>query len=49
LTFGFGYVWSRAFFAIRVAYNEDVDQVMEVLLQLCKQLRADPAFPKQVG
>ena len=36
--------WARAFFEIRVAYKEDVDQVMQVLLELCKEMRADPEF-----
>ena len=36
--------WSRALFEIGVAYKEDVDQVMEVLVQLGKELRADEKF-----
>lgn len=36
--------WSRALFAIGVAYKEDVDRVMKVLVDLAKELRADPAF-----
>jgi small-conductance mechanosensitive channel len=36
--------WSRALFDIGVAYKEDVDQVMKVLVQLGKELRADPNF-----
>jgi len=36
--------WSRAFFAIGVSYKEDVDRVMKVLVQLGKELRADPGF-----
>ncbi len=36
--------WSRALFDIGVAYKEDVDQVMDVLVGLGKELRADPQF-----
>jgi small-conductance mechanosensitive channel/predicted nucleic acid-binding Zn-ribbon protein len=36
--------WSRALFEIGVAYKEDVDQVMNVLVHLGKELRADPTF-----
>jgi len=36
--------WSRALFEIRVAYKEDVDQVMDVLVTLGKELRADSYF-----
>lgn len=36
--------WSRAVFAIAVAYREDVDRVMEVLLALGRELRRDPAY-----
>ncbi|MBI2807521.1 MAG: mechanosensitive ion channel [Planctomycetes bacterium] len=36
--------WARAFLEIRVAYHEDVDHVMLVLEEICRELRADPAF-----
>jgi small-conductance mechanosensitive channel len=36
--------WSRALFDIGVSYNADVDQVMQVLIELGKELRRDPAF-----
>jgi len=36
--------WSRAFFEIGVAYKEDPDRVMAVLMELGKELRDDPAF-----
>lgn len=36
--------WSRAVFDIRVAYKEDPDRVMEVLLQLCHELKQDSKF-----
>jgi small conductance mechanosensitive channel len=36
--------WSRALFDIGVAYKEDVDQVMEVLVELGKELRRDLEF-----
>jgi small conductance mechanosensitive channel len=36
--------WSRAVFDIGVAYKEDVNRVMDVLVELGKQLRRDPEF-----
>jgi small-conductance mechanosensitive channel len=36
--------WSRAVLEIGVAYKEDVDRVMEVLMQLGRELRHDPKF-----
>lgn len=36
--------WSRALFNIGVAYKEDVDRVMDLLVELGKELRADPRF-----
>jgi len=36
--------WSRALFEIGVAYKEDVDRVMEVLVELGKELRRDTEF-----
>lgn len=36
--------WSRAVFDIGIAYKEDVNRVMGVLLELGKQLRRDPEF-----
>jgi small conductance mechanosensitive channel len=36
--------WSRVLFDIGVAYKEDVDQVMKVLLDLAKEMRRDPVF-----
>ncbi|MEX2122136.1 MAG: mechanosensitive ion channel domain-containing protein [Pirellulales bacterium] len=36
--------WSRAVFDIGVSYNEDVNRVMQVLLDLGMQLRRDPEF-----
>ncbi|WP_169976869.1 mechanosensitive ion channel family protein [Tautonia rosea] len=36
--------WSRALFDIGVAYKENVDHVMEVILELGKELRRDPKF-----
>jgi small conductance mechanosensitive channel len=36
--------WSRALFDVCVAYKEDVDRVMEVLLDIGKELRQDPQF-----
>ncbi|RUL87085.1 mechanosensitive ion channel domain-containing protein [Tautonia sociabilis] len=36
--------WSRALFEIGVSYKEDVDRVMEVILEVGKDLRQDPRF-----
>lgn len=36
--------WSRALFSVGVAYKEDVDKVMDVLVQLGKEMRAEPEF-----
>lgn len=36
--------WSRALFDIGVAYKEDVDRVMELLVELGKELRRDQGF-----
>ena len=36
--------WSRALFDIGVAYKENVDRVMEVIMELGKELRKDPKF-----
>lgn len=36
--------WSRALFEIGVAYKEDADRVMKVLLELGKELRQDPFY-----
>jgi small-conductance mechanosensitive channel len=36
--------WSRALFDIGIAYREDVDRVIEVLQELGRELRADPAW-----
>ncbi|MEX0938739.1 MAG: mechanosensitive ion channel domain-containing protein [Pirellulales bacterium] len=40
LTFG----WSRALLDIGVSYNEDADHVMDVLMQIGRELRQDPKF-----
>jgi moderate conductance mechanosensitive channel len=40
--------WSRALFSIGVSYNEDVDRVMEVLLELGRELRKDPKFASMI-
>jgi small conductance mechanosensitive channel len=36
--------WSRVLFDIGVAYKEDVDYVMKVLLDLARDMRRDPEF-----
>ncbi|MEX2560419.1 MAG: mechanosensitive ion channel domain-containing protein, partial [Pirellulales bacterium] len=38
------YGWSRAVFDIGVAYKEDLDRVMEVLMTLAREMRGDPDF-----
>jgi small-conductance mechanosensitive channel/predicted nucleic acid-binding Zn-ribbon protein len=36
--------WSRALFDVGIDYKEDIDRVMNVLLELGRELRQDPAF-----
>ncbi len=36
--------WSRALFDIGIAYKEDVDRVMKVLMDLGKEIRRDPVY-----
>jgi small conductance mechanosensitive channel len=36
--------WSRALFDVGIAYKEDVDRVMQLLLDMGRDLRKDPAF-----
>lgn len=38
------HTWSRAVFDVPLAYGEDVDRAMDVLLQLARELRSDPQF-----
>jgi len=40
--------WSRALFDIGVAYKEDVDRVMDVLMRLGRELREDPQFGRLI-
>lgn len=40
--------WSRAYLEIGVAYKEDVDQVMAVLMELGREMRKDPEFGKYI-
>lgn len=40
--------WSRAVFDIGVAYKEDVDKVIEVIKELGKEIRQDPAFGRLI-
>lgn len=40
--------WSRAVFDIRVAYREDVDRVMGVLMHVARELRGDEEFGELV-
>lgn len=36
--------WSRALFDVGIAYKEDVDRVMDIIADLGKEMRHDPAF-----
>lgn len=36
--------WSRALFDVGIDYKEDIDRVMEVLLEIGRELRRDPVF-----
>ncbi len=36
--------WSRALFDVGVAYTENIDRVMQVLLDMGRELRQDPTF-----
>jgi small conductance mechanosensitive channel len=38
------YGWSRVMLDVGVAYKEDVDRVMQVLLELARDMRKDPEF-----
>ncbi|WP_435009805.1 mechanosensitive ion channel domain-containing protein [Tundrisphaera lichenicola] len=40
--------WSRALFDIGVAYKENVDRVMAVLMTLSNELRADPVYAPMI-
>jgi moderate conductance mechanosensitive channel len=40
--------WSRAVFDIGVSYGADVDRVMDVLIELGKAMRQDPAFATSI-
>ncbi len=40
--------WSRAVFDIGVSYKEDVDRVMDVLMDLGREIRTDPAYSKLI-
>ncbi len=36
--------WSRALFDVGIDYKEDIDRVMQVLLEIGRELRRDPVF-----
>lgn len=40
--------WSQAVFDVGVAYKEDVDYVMQVLLELGRELKNDPVFGRDI-
>ena len=41
-----GYIWSQVALDIKIAYTENVDYVMEVLMEVAHALRKDPEFGK---
>jgi len=40
--------WSRVVFDIGVAYKEDVDHVMKVLMEVCAEVRKDPEIARLI-
>lgn len=42
------HAWSRALFDIGIAYKEDVDRVMRILVDLGKELRRDPQYRNMI-
>jgi small conductance mechanosensitive channel len=40
--------WSRAVFQIGIGYGEDVDRVMDVLMDLAREMRDDEEFGPQI-
>lgn len=40
--------WSQAVFDVGVAYKEDVDDVMQVLLELGREMKNDPVFGRDI-
>ncbi len=38
------YVWGRAVIEVPISYQENVDRVMDVLLEVAEEMRADPEF-----
>jgi small conductance mechanosensitive channel len=40
--------WSQALFNIRISYKEDVDRVMDILIELAKELQHDPEYSSAV-
>jgi small conductance mechanosensitive channel len=42
------YIWGRAVIEVPVAYTENVDRVMEVLLGVAEDFRADPEYVDSV-
>ncbi len=41
-----GYIWSQVALDIKIAYTENVDYVMEVIMEVARALRKDPEFGK---
>jgi small conductance mechanosensitive channel len=42
------HLWARALFNIRIAYKENTDQVMGILVDVGNELRADPAWKNHI-
>ena len=40
--------WSQALFNIRISYKEDVDRVIDILIELAKELQHDPEYSSAV-
>jgi small conductance mechanosensitive channel len=38
------HTWSRALFDIPIAYGEDVDRSMKILMELAREMRSDPTY-----
>ena len=41
-----GYIWSQVALDVKIAYTENVDYVMEVIMELARAMRKDPEFGK---
>ena len=41
-----GYIWSQVALDVKIAYTENVDYVMEVIMEVARAMRKDPEFGK---